>query len=321
MLRRSIAGVLIALSSGSQVFAQGSYPNKPIKMVIAFAPGGPVDLTVRPVGQKLGEVLGQPVIMDYKVGGTATIGTDYVAKSPADGYTLLIAASPHTINPSTQKSLPYDTLRDFTGVSPIGRSDIVLVSNPKLPVNNVQELIALAKAKPGKLNFASSGTGGPLHLGGELLKMVAGIDMVHIPYKGGGPALQDVVAGTADIAFVAAPPAVAQIKAGKVKLLAIASLKRTEAFPDTPTVEEAGFPKFEITAAYGIVVPAGTPAATISRLNGALEKTLATAEIRQAFNRMGLAPWWMTAEQYTDWIREDIERWAAVAKAIKYQRE
>ena len=298
-----------------------NYPTKPIRIITAFPPGGPTDLLARPVGQKLLEAMGQPVIVDYKPGGNAIIGTDYVAKSPADGYTLLLIPPSHTTNPSTQKSLPYDTLKDFTGVSTIAHGEVVLVANPKFPASNVKELVALAKSQPGKLNYASSGTGGSLHLGAELLKMVAGIDMVHIAYKGAGPALMDVVAGTADLMFISAAPAVAQIKAGKVRLLAVASLKRSSTYPDVPTVAESGYAKFEVGSDYGLIAPAATPRPTINRLNGALEKILATPDVKQAFTGLGVEPWWTTPEQHTAWIRDEVAKWAAVAKAIKYQPE
>ena len=298
-----------------------TYPAKPIRIITAFPPGGPTDLLARPVGQKLLETLGQPVIVDYKPGGNAMIGTDYVAKSPADGYTLLLIPPSHTTNPSTQKSLPYDTLKDFAGISTIAHGEVVLVANTKFPAGNVKELVALAKSQPGKLNYASSGTGGSLHLGTELLKMVAGIDMVHIAYKGAGPALLDVVAGTADLMFISAAPAVAQIRAGKVRLLAVASLKRSSTYPDIPTVAEAGYAKFEVGSDYGLIAPAATPRPVINRLNGALEKILATPDIKQAFNGLGVEPWWSTPEQHTAWIRDEVAKWAAVAKAIKYQPE
>lgn len=313
-----VAAALVSLSGLS---AAQNYPAKPVRVIVAFAPGGPIDLLARPISQKLGEALGQAFVVDYKPGANAVIGAEYVVRSPADGYTLLIFSSGHTINPSTQKSLPYDTLKDFTAVSPIGRSDIILIVNPSLPVNSVKELVAHAKANPGKLNFASSGTGGSLHLGGELLKVVAGIQMTHVPYKGAGPALADVVSGTADLAFIAAPPAVPMIKAGKVRLIGVASLKRAPSFPDTPTVAEQGFPKFEVSSGYGFVARSGTPQQAIGRLNGAMEKILATAEIKQMFNKMGLEPWYLKPAELQTWLTEEVQKWQQVTKAIKYKPE
>ncbi len=315
-----VCGLLLPLLLPGMTSAQ-NYPTKPIRIITAFPPGGPTDLLARPVGQKLLEALGQPVIVDYKPGGNAIIGTDYVAKAAPDGYTLLLIPPSHTTNPSTQKSLPYDTLKDFTGVSMLAHGEVVLVANPKFPANSVKELVALAKSQPGKLNYASSGTGGSLHLGAELLKMVAGIDMVHIAYKGAGPALMDVVAGTADLMFISAAPAVAQIKAGKVRLLAVASVKRSTTYPDVPTVAEAGYTKFEVGSDYGLIAPAATPRPVINRLNGALEKILTTPDIKQVFNGLGVEPWWTTPEQHSAWIRDEVAKWASVAKAIKYQPE
>ena len=316
-----MAGMLLALMlCTAQAMAQ-AYPVRAVRLVVPFPPGGPVDLMGRPVAQKLTEALGQPFVVDYKPGAAGMLGSEHVARSPADGYTLLVFSSGHTINPSTQKSTPYDTLKDFAAVAPIGRGDIILVTNPKLPVNNVKELIALAKARPGKLNFASSGTGGPLHLGGELLKVVAGIDMVHIPYKGAAPAMQDVIAGTADLAFVASTLGGGLVKAGKLRLIAVASLKRMSAFPDVPTVEEAGFPRFEVSSGGGLVAPAATPRAIINQLSGTMEKILATAEIRQTFNNIGLEPWWLTPDQLETWLREGVEKWQKVTRVIKFQPE
>jgi tripartite-type tricarboxylate transporter receptor subunit TctC len=318
-LGQALATVLATVSAGAA--SAQAYPAKPVKVMVAFAAGGPIDLVARPVSQKLGEALGQSFIVDYKPGANGIIGSEFVAKSAPDGYTLLVFSPAHTINPSTQKSLPYDTLKDFAGVSPLARTDVVLVVNNNLPVKNVKELVALAKQRPGKLNFASSGTGGSLHLGGELLKVSAGIDMTHVPYKGASPALMDVVAGVADLAFIAAPPAVPIIKSGKVRLIAVSGRKRATTFPDTPTVEEQGFPKFEVTSGYGIVVPGATPQAAISRLNGALEKILASAEIHQIFAGMGLEPWYLKSEELQAWLREDTEKWQRVTRAIKYQPE
>ena len=206
-----ICGALVlalsaALDAGVASAQAQNYPNKPVRMIIAFSPGGPTDVIARPIGQKLTEALGQPFVVDYKPGANAVIGADYVLHQPADGHTLLIFTSGYTINPSTQKSLPFDTLRDFQSVSPIARSDIILFVNPSLPVKNVKELIALAKSKPGKLNFASSGTGGSPHLAGELFKLLTNTDMTHVPYKGAGPATLDVVAGTVDLARRQAAP-------------------------------------------------------------------------------------------------------------------
>ena len=308
--------LIIAAHAGAQ-----SYPVKPIKLIIPFAAGGPQDAPLRPAALKLGEMLGQPVVIDYKPGAAATIGADYVAKSAPDGYTLLGAAGSFTAAAVTVKNLPYDPVKDFAAISPVGVSPIVLVVNPKMPATSVKELIAYAKSRPGKLNFGSNGTGASMHLAMELFKMMSGTDMVHIPYKGAGPALLDVVAGACDLMFVAAPIAVPQVNAGKVRLLGVATLQRSVLLPNSPTLVEGGIPKFEAVSMVGILAPAATPRAIVNRLNSSLEKILAMPDIKELFAANGLEPWWKTPEQFATWIREDVERWAAVTKAIKYQPE
>ena len=296
-----------------------AYPTKPVRFISPFPPGGPTDLLARPVGAKLQEALGQPFVIDFKSGASGTIGADHVAKSAADGYTLLVITASFNTAPSAQSSLPYDTLRDFTGVSPLARGHVVLIANPRIPASNLKALVALAKAQPGKLNYASSGAGGTVHLGMELFKLAAGINMLHVPYKGVGPAQQDVIGGYVDLMFIGVSPSIGQIKAGKVRALAVASPQRSAALPDTPTIAEMGYAKFEIASNYGIVAPAATPRAVVSRLNGALEKILAHADIKKAYAAFGVDPWWEPAEKFTTWIGEDVARWAAVAKAIDYR--
>ena len=315
LLLAAAAIVLPALPAVAQ-----NYPTRPVTIMTAFPPGGPTDLLGRAIAPRLQELLGQPFLVDYKPGGNATIGTNVAARATPDGHMILLIPPSHTTNPSTQKSLPYDTLKDFTGVSPLSRGEVVLITNPKLPANSVKELVALAKSKPGKLNYASSGTGGSLHLGGELFKMVAGIDALHVAYKGAAPALTDVVSGTADYMFISAVPAVAMIKSGKVRLLAVASPKRSTTYPDVPTVAET-FPRFEVGSNYGLIAPAKVPQPVIAKLNGALEKVLASAEVKKTFNNLGVEPWWDTPEVFTAWVRDEVVKWAAVAKAINYVPE
>ncbi len=310
-----------SLAAWSSLIAAQTWPVKPVKLIIPFAPGGPQEIPLRPVSVKLTEVLGQPVIIDFKPGAAAIIGTDFVAKSAPDGYTLLIITASHTINPSTQRTLPFDAIRDFAAVSPVSMGDIVLVTHPKHPPATVKELIAYARSQPGKLNYASNGIGASLHLAGELFKMVTSTDIVHIPYKGAGPAVLGVVAGEADMMFVAVPPALPQITAGKLRLLGVASLKRASSLPNTPTLAEAGLAKFEASSMVGILGPVATPRAAINRFNGAMEKILAMPDIREVFNTNGVEPWHSSPEQFMAWIRDDQAKWAAVTKAIKFQPE
>ncbi len=296
-----------------------TYPIKPVRFISPFPPGGPTDLLSRPVGAKLQEALGQPFVIDYRAGAAGTIGADHVAKSAPDGYTLLVTTASFNTAPSTQPALPYDTLKDFVGVSPLARGHTVLIANPRMPAHSVKALVALAKAQPGKLTYASSGAGGVVHLGMEQFKLAAGIYLLHVPYKGVGPAQQEVIAGFVDMMFIGVSPSIGQIKAGKVRAIAVASPRRSVALPDVPTIAEMGYPKFEIASNYGIMAPAATPRAIVSRLNSALEKILAHADIQKSYAGFGVDPWWETSERFSAWIGEDVARWAAVAKAISYQ--
>lgn len=313
---------LLPLTGHAQTASTGTgpvYPAKPVRFISPFPPGGPTDLLSRPVAAKMMEALGQPFVIDYRAGASGTIGADHVAKSAPDGYTLLVITASFNTAPSSQSSLPYDTLKDFTGVSPLARGHSVLIANPRIPATNLKALVALAKAQPGKLTYASSGAGGVVHLGMEQFKLAAGINVLHVPYKGVGPAQQEVIAGFVDLMFIGVSPSIGQIKAGKVRALAVASPQRSAALPDVPTIAEMGYPKFEIASNYGIMAPAATPRAIVNRLNGALEKILAHPDIKKAYNGFGVDPWWETSERFSAWIGEDVSRWAAVAKAINYQ--
>jgi tripartite-type tricarboxylate transporter receptor subunit TctC len=313
------ASALAALTwatASAPVHAQ-DYPTKPVRIILGFAAGGPNDLATRGIGQKLQEILGQPFVVEPRPGANGLIAAELVAKAPPDGYTLLTISSSFTINPSAYAKLPFDTLKDFAAVSPIAVGDILFVVNPVVPARTVKEFVALARAKPGKLNFASSGAGGTLHLGAELLKQITGIDIVHIPYKGAVPALTDVIAGHVDSMFVAAPPAIPLIKAGKVRALGVASARRSPALPEVPTFDESGYPKFEVDARYGIVAPANTPAAVIGKLNDAVAKAAASSDIKDKFAAFGLAPLHTLASEYTSYLRADVAKWRKVVAAAK----
>ena len=311
-----MAATLLALASGALVHAQ-DYPVKAVRIVVPFAPGGPNDLSVRPVAQKLYEFLGQPFVIDYRAGANGIIGSELVAKSPPDGYTLLIVSSSFTINASTYAKLPFDPLRDFAPVSSIATSDIILVVNPAVPARSVKEFVALAKSRPGKLNFSSSGAGGSLHLGAELFKLTAGIDMVHVPYKGASLALTDVIGGHVDSMFISAPGAIAQIKAGKVRVLAVASPRRAQALPDTPTFAEAGYPEVQVDTCYGILAPAATPSAIIARLQAAIVRALGTPEVRETYLALNLQPAPSSSQEYTAYLKDDVVRWRKVVAAAR----
>ena len=310
--------VLLLLTICGLAHAQ-EFPAKAVRLIVPFAPGGPNDLVVRPVAQKLHELTGQPFIVDYRAGANGIIGTEQVAKAAPDGYTLLIVSSSFTINPSTYAKLPFDPIRDFAPVSSLATSDIIFVVNPTVPVRSVKDFVALAKSRPGKINFASSGNGGSLHLGAELFKMTAGINMVHVPYKGAALALTDVIGGHVDSMFISAPGAMAQIKAGKARVLATASARRAPSLPDTPTFAEIGYPDVRIDTRYGLLGPAAIPAATLARLHAVIAKALGTAEVRERYTSIGLEPVLTSAQEYAAYLREDVVRWRKVVAAAKLQ--
>ena len=315
-VRACFAVIVLLLAVGRLSSAQ-EYPAKAVRIIVPFAAGGPNDLSVRPVAQKLYEFLGQPFIIDYRTGANGIIGSELVARSAPDGYTLLVISSSFTINASTYAKLPFDPLRDFAPVSSIATSDIIFVVNPAVPARSITQFVALAKSHPGKLNYSSSGAGGSLHLGAELLKLTAAIDMVHVPYKGASLALTDVIGGHVDSMFISAPGAIAQIKAGKVRVLAVASARRAHSLPDTPTFAEAGFPEVKVDTRYGILAPAATPAATIARLQAAIAKALGTPEVRESYAALSLEPAASTAQEYTAYLRDDVLRWRKVVTAAK----
>lgn len=315
-LAAAAAAAATWMAATEAAFAQ-EYPTKPVRIVLGFAAGGPNDLATRGIGQKLQESLNQPFVVEPRPGANGLIAAEFVAKAPADGYTLLTISSSFTINPSAYAKLPFDTLKDFAAVSPIAIGDILFVVNPVVPARTVKEFVALARSKPGKLNFASSGAGGTLHLGAELLKQITGIDIVHIPYKGAVPALTDVIAGHVDSMFVAAPPAIALIKAGKVRVLGVASARRSPALPEVQTFDEAGYRNFEVDARYGIVAPAHTPASVIGRLNEAIARAAASSDIKEKFAAFGLAPLHTGAAEYANYLRADVAKWRKVVAAAK----
>jgi tripartite-type tricarboxylate transporter receptor subunit TctC len=320
-LRRT--GLLIVLLTLFVVVSQFAhaqeFPTKAVRVIVPFAPGGPNDLAVRPVAQKLYEFLGQPFVIDYRAGANGIIGCELVAKAPPDGYTMVVISSSFSINSSTYAKLPFDPIRDFTPVGSLATSDIIFIVNPTVPVRSVKEFVALAKANPGKLTHGSSGTGGSLHLGAELFKQTAALNMVHIPYKGASLALTDVIGGHVDSMFISAPGAIAQIKAGKVRVLAIASARRARALPDAPTFAESGYPNVVVDTRYGLIAPASTPAAPIARLEAAIAKALATPEVREQFASLSLDPAPMSPQDYAAFLREEILRWRKVVTTAKLQ--
>ena len=309
--------VLLACMAHATPSTAQSYPVKPVRIIVPFTAGGPNDSAVRPVLPKLQELLGQPFVLDYRAGANGIIGTEYVAKSPPDGYTLLVISASFTINTATYAKLPFDPIRDFAPVSSLATSDILFVVNPVVPARSVKEFIALARSRPGKLTYGSSGTGGSLHLGAELLSYTAGISMVHVPYKGAILALTDVIGGHLDAMFIAAPPALGQIKAGKIRALAVTSQRRAPLLPDLPTFAEAGIPGVEVDSRYGILAPAATPRDIVARLNAAMVKGLDAGEVRERYRPMGLEAAGSTSQDFADHLRNEMAKLRKVVAAAK----
>jgi tripartite-type tricarboxylate transporter receptor subunit TctC len=295
--------------------AQG-YPNRTIRLVVPFPAGGTTDILARAVSQKLTEALGQAVVVDNRAGAAGNIGSDLVAKSTPDGYTLLMGTvGTHAINPSLYSKMPYDHYKDFVPVVLVAGVPNVLVVNPALPVNSVADLIKLAKEKPGQINFASSGSGTSIHLSGELFKTMAGVDMTHIPYKGSSPALTDLIGGQVQIMFDNLPSSLPQIKAGKLRAIAVTSMKRAPALPDIPTINESGLPGFEASSWFGVLAPAGTPASIVTRINAEVNKWLESADAREKLLGQGAEAAGGSPEQFAAYIRVESEKWAKVVKA------
>jgi tripartite-type tricarboxylate transporter receptor subunit TctC len=305
----------IALCASAAIGAQ-DYPNRPVKLVVPFPPGGPLDVTGRLIAQKLTEAWGQSVVVENKPGAGGNIGAELVAKSPPDGYTILMGAlSTHAVNPSLYPKMPYDAVKDFAPITLIAVTPNVLVVNPSLPVHSVKDLIAYAKANPGKLAFGSGSNGSAGHLAGELFKVDTGTDIVHVPYKGGAPATQALLAGDVQFMFDNLANATAQVKAGKLRALAVTTAERSKLAPDLPTMAEAGLPGFDIATWYGLLAPAGTPPAVVAKWNAEVTKILNAPDTRERLMAQGAEPAPMTAAQFAAFIEREIPKYARIVKA------
>ena len=300
---------LAALAANAQ-----DYPTRPIRIIVPFAPGGSADVFGRVIAQRLQETLGQNVIVDNRPGAGSVIGTDAVAKSAPDGYTLLLMSNTHTVNESLIPNKPFQLMRDFVPIAPINYSDLVLVAKAGAPFNTLGELIKAAKAKPGGMSYASSGPGTPYHMAGELFKAMAGIAVVHIPYKGSAGARTDVLGGQLEMMFDAIPTMTEHIKSGKVKAIATTGKARSSALPDVPTMAEAGVPGYEATIWLGLMAPKGTPAAVVTRLNTELSKITSNPEVRRAWGAQGTTPMTMGIDEFTRYMNDDITKWARIVK-------
>jgi tripartite-type tricarboxylate transporter receptor subunit TctC len=281
---------------------------------VPFAAGGPADVYARFIATRLQEALGQSFVVDDRPGAGSVIGTDAAAKSAPDGYTLLLMSNAHTVNESLIPNKPFRLMRDFTPIAAINYSDLVLVTRSGLPVDSLKQLIALAKSKPGALTYASSGPGTPYHMAGELFKAMAGVSILHIPYRGSAGARTDVLGGQVDMMFDAVPTMVEHARAGKVKALATTGLARSSVMPDVPTVDEAGVPKYEATIWLGLMAPKGTPAAIVERLNAEVRKIVSNPEVVRAWKAQGATPMSMNVADFTRYMNEDIEKWARIVK-------
>ena len=311
-MRRLFTALCCVFASGA-LCAQG-YPTKPVRIIVPFATGGPADVYARAVAQRLSESLGQAFIVDNRPGGGAVVGTDAAAKSAADGYTLLMMSNAQTVNETLIPNKPYALLRDFVPVAPVNYSDLVLVAHPSVPANNLREFIAAAKASPKAMTFASSGPGTPYHMAGELLKAMAGIDLLHVPYKGSSGARTDIVAGHVNVMFDAITTMAAQVKAGKVKALATSGKTRSTVMPEVPTLDESGVPGYESVIWLGIMAPFNTPRAVVNKLNAEITKAVTRTDVKADWAKQGATPMQMTPDAFAKYVKEDIDKWAHIVK-------
>jgi len=318
--RCGLAALLAAFTVGTAVpmsHAQDNYPSRPIRLVVPFPPGGGTDITSRLVATGLTEAWGQSVIIDNRPGAGTQIGTEIVQRSAPDGYTLLIVAAAHSINPSLYKKVSYHPTRDFTPLTLAISFPFVLATPASLPAKTVKELIGLAKAQPGKLSYASSGTGNTNHLAGELFKLMAGVDIVHIPYKGGGPAMIDLLSGQVSMHFGAVLQTLPQVRSGKLRGFAVSTPKRSASAPELPTISEAALPGFNVTGWYGFLAPAGLPKPLQAKLNGEITRILSEGAAKERLIALGTEPWPGKPEEMRDWITQEYERWGKVVRQAK----
>ncbi|MGV3493894.1 MAG: Bug family tripartite tricarboxylate transporter substrate binding protein [Ramlibacter sp.] len=315
--RLALGGIALAAAVAAPLAAQAqAYPTKPITIVVPFSAGGTTDILARVVGEALKNELGQPVVIDNRAGAGGNIGAALAAKANADGHTLFMGTvGTHAINQSLYKKLPYDPIKDFAPLTRVAMVPNLLVAHPSKPYNSVKELVAYAKANPGKVNFGSSGSGSSIHLSGELFNTLAKVDMIHVPYKGSAPAVTDLLGGQIDIMFDNMPSAIQHVRAGKLKPLAVTTAKRSPQLPDVPTVAEAGVPGYEATSWFGMFVPAATPAPVVAKLNAALVKVLADANVKKKIAEQGGEPHGEKPEQFAEFIRNETAKWSQVVKA------
>ena len=305
----------------SQSSIAQSYPSKAVKIIVPFAAGGPADNYARFIAIRLQDELKQAFVVEDRPGAGSIIGTDFAAKSPADGYTLLLMSNTQTVNESLVPNKPFSLLKDFVGIAPINYSDLVLAINPSVPANNLGELLALAKAKPGKLNYASSGTGTPYHMAGELFKHLAGVDIVHVPYKGSSNARTDLLGSQVDMMFDAVTTMSEFAKENKVKAIATTGKARSSILPNVPTVAESGVPGFEATIWLGLMAPKGTPTEIVNLLNNSVKKIVSNPEVKSLWAKQGAVPMTMSPTEFTKYLEADVNKWTTIVKSAGIKPE
>jgi tripartite-type tricarboxylate transporter receptor subunit TctC len=306
----ALAAIMPALPAS----AQQAYPTKTVRIIVPFAAGGPADIYARAIGEKLSTALGQPFVVEDKPGGGSIVGTDAAARSAPDGYTLLMMSNTHTVNESLIPNRPFELMRDFVPVAPVNYSDLVLVVHPSVDAATLKDFIALAKAKPGALNYASSGSGTPYHMAGELFKAMAGVDIVHVPYKGSSGARTDILGGQVQMMFDAITTMAPNVRAGKLRALGTTGKVRSPVLPEVPTVGEAGVPGYEAVIWLGIMAPAGTPKPIVEKLNAEITKIVNSPEVREAWAKQGAVAMSMSTEEFARYTREDIDKWARIVR-------
>ena len=311
---RAVAGILFLLGVMAGPLGAQGYPNKPLRLILPFPPGGPTDILGRAVGQKLSEQIGRPVVIDSRPGAGGNLGVELASKSPPDGYTIVLSSPLIAISPSLYSKLNYDPIKDLAPISLVATIQNIMVVHPSVPAKTLKEFIQLARSKPDKLNFGSGGVGTTTHLASELLKSLANIKMVHVPYKGTGQAMLALMGGQVDMLVIAVPPTIPQIQAGKLRPLAVLSDRRASALPKVPTAKEAGVDNFEVPIWYGILAPAGTPGSIINTLNQELTKALTSADLRERLAAVDVEPMTSTPEQFANFIKSETVRYAKVVK-------
>lgn len=312
MIRVLLGAVLFAF--GVTAWSQ-SYPSRPVKIVVPYGVGGPADIYARFIAARMQDALGQAVVVEDRPGAGSIVGTDYVAKSAADGHTLLMMSNTHTVNETLIPQKPFDLMRDFAPITGVNYSDLLMVIHPSVPATSVKEFVALAKSKPGAMNYASSGNGTPYHMAGELFKAMAGVDLVHIPHKGSDGARTSILGGQVQMMFDAVPTMAANARAGKVKALATTGAKRSPVTPDLPTVAEAGVPGYESGIWLGLMAPKATPRPVLERLNTEVNKIIQAADVKEAWAKQGAFPMGMSIDEFDKFLRAEIVKWAKAVKA------